>query len=156
MGSRHRAAALTTFEQVARIAVEFAVTWLRELLDATCSQPPILVGHLLGGAIALRLACQDADALRALVLVDPLGLAPYRPAPSFALTLAGFLVRPTERSRDRMFQRCFLDLDAVQTEAGELWPDLADYALDRVRTPELKQTLRRLMPELGRRSLPRS
>ena len=125
------------------------VTWLQELLDATCAQPPVIVGHLLGGAIALRSVSRDAASVRALVLVDTLGLAPYRPAPSFALALAGFLLRPTERSRDRMFQRCFLDLEAVRTEAGELWPDLAAYALDRVRSTQLKPTLRRLMPELS-------
>lgn len=125
------------------------VTWLEELLDATCAHPPVVIGHLLGGGIALRVASRDIATLQRLVLVDTLGLAPYRPAPSFALALAGFMLRPTQRSRDRMFQRCFLDLDAVQAEAGELWPHLAAYALDRARSPELKRTLRQLMPELG-------
>ncbi len=125
------------------------IAWLQELIAATCLEPPVLVGHLLGGAIALRVAHAAPSSVRGLVLVDTLGLAPYRPAPSFAVALAGFLIRPTARSRDRMFRRCFLDLEAVQAEAGALWPHLADYALDRARDPALKPTLRRLMPTLG-------
>jgi pyruvate dehydrogenase E2 component (dihydrolipoamide acetyltransferase) len=48
---------------------------VRELLDATVSGPRVLVGHSLGGALALMLAQgMDARSLRALALIAPAGL----------------------------------------------------------------------------------
>jgi pimeloyl-ACP methyl ester carboxylesterase len=131
-----------------------SVAWLRELIDHTCGAPPVLVGHLLGGAIALRCAIERDTGIRGLVLVDSLGLAPYRPSPGFALAMVGFVARPTERSRDRLFERCFADYGAVRDQAGSLWEPLAAYALDRARSPQLKRALRRLMPRVGVPAIP--
>lgn len=48
---------------------------VRELLEATVSGPRVLVGHSLGGALALMLAQgMDARTLRALALIAPAGL----------------------------------------------------------------------------------
>ena len=33
-------------------------TWLGELIERTCATPPVVVGHLLGGAIAARFASE--------------------------------------------------------------------------------------------------
>ena len=44
------------------------LTWLGELIERTCASPPALVGHLLGGAIAARYACERPDQLSRLVL----------------------------------------------------------------------------------------
>lgn len=123
--------------------------WLDELIDQTCAEPPVLAGHLLGGAIAARYAVKHSDKLAHLVLVDTMGLARYRPAPSFALPMIGFLAHPTERSRDRMFNQCFLDFDRVGEQAGEQWDLLRGYALDRARTSSVKTALRRLIQRLG-------
>jgi pimeloyl-ACP methyl ester carboxylesterase len=111
-------------------------------------------GHLLGGAIAGRFAAAHHGRLAHLVLVDTLGLARFRPAPSFALPMVSFMIRPTERSRDRLFNRCFHDMEALGDELGEQWEWLRTYALDRARTPGLQATLRRLMPQLGVRAIP--
>jgi pimeloyl-ACP methyl ester carboxylesterase len=47
--------------------------WLRGLIEQTCSAPPVLVGHVLGGAIAARFALNHSQRLNRLVLVDSLG-----------------------------------------------------------------------------------
>ena len=134
--------------------VQRSLAWLGELIDRTCSAPPVLVGHLMGGAIASRFAVERGERIRGLVLVDTLGLARYRPSAKFALAMAGFVVRPTERSRDRLFDRCFVDFDAVREQTGEQWELLATYALDRARSPELKAALRTMMPRVGLPAIP--
>src|SRR4249919_1090969 len=85
--------------------------WLAELIERTCTSPPALVGHLLGGAIAARFAVDHGDRLSGLVLVDALGLGRFRPSPTFALALIRFLARPSEDSDDRLWRRCTFDLD---------------------------------------------
>lgn len=40
------------------------MSWLAGVIEATCSEAPILVGHLLGGALAIRYVCEtDAPAV---------------------------------------------------------------------------------------------
>jgi pimeloyl-ACP methyl ester carboxylesterase len=125
------------------------LAWLGELIDRTCDQPPVLAGHLLGGAIASRFAAIHSDRLSRLVLVDTLGLAWFRPTPGFALAMIGFVARPTPRSQDRLFRRCMADLDRVRDEMDGRMELLEAYALERVRTPTVKAALRSLMPPLG-------
>ena len=112
------------------------VRWLDEVIDATCEQPPVLVGHLLGGAIAVRYAVAHGDRLEHLVLVDPMGLNWFRPSPRFAIPMVRFMARPTPVSRDRLFDQCFrfrmhdpgpfsqqrvkLDLDALAGDGQHL------------------------------------
>ena len=50
------------------------LAWLGELIERTCPSPPVVVGHVLGGAIAARFAIDHGDRLCQLVLVDTLGL----------------------------------------------------------------------------------
>lgn len=127
--------------------------WLAELLEHTCTSPPVLAGHLLGGAIAARFAAARPNDVRRLVLVDSYGLAPFRPALSFGLAMFGFVVRPTERSRDRLFDRCFVDLDGLRDEVGDPWDDLEAYALDRARSDEMQAALRSMMPRFALRRI---
>jgi pimeloyl-ACP methyl ester carboxylesterase len=128
--------------------------WLGALIDRFCASPPVLAGHLLGGALAARFACDHGHELRALVLVDSCGLARMWPTPRFALALIHFIARPNEQTQDRLFRRCFVDLDTVREELGESWEPLAAYALDRARTPALQSALRTLMPQLGLPAIP--
>lgn len=128
---------------------DHALRWLGELIDTTCDEPPILMGHLLGGAIAARFAAADAHRLRHLVLVDSLGLAWFRPAATFAVAMVAFMARPNPRTQDRLFRRCMLDLDGVRHEMDGRMQVLEDYALDRARGSRLSTALRRLMPGLG-------
>ncbi|MBW3591072.1 MAG: alpha/beta hydrolase [Actinobacteria bacterium] len=130
------------------------LAWLDELIETTCSASPVVSGHLLGGAIAMRYAADRQDAVRALVLVDTLGLAPYRPSPAFFLAMVGFAARPTERSRDRLFNQCFADFDKVREEFVVPWEDMGAYALACARRPELKTAMRSLMPRFGMPTIP--
>ncbi|GLW46574.1 alpha/beta hydrolase [Streptomyces sp. NBRC 14336] len=133
---------------------EAVMTWLDELIDRTCRRrPPVLVGHLLGGAIAARYAVHHSHRIARLVLVDTMGLAWFRPAPSFALPMVGFVARPTAKSRDRVFKRCFLDMEHVGERTGEQWEPLLGYALDRARTPSVQAALRTLIPKVGMRPI---
>lgn len=128
--------------------------WVDELVDATCAAPPALVGHLLGGAIAARYAVTKGHRLAHLVLVDTLGLGWYRPSPRFAVPLAAFIARPTERSRDRLFRQCFLDIDRAGSRYAERWDDVRVCALEGARSSENKAALRALMRQFGARAIP--
>jgi pimeloyl-ACP methyl ester carboxylesterase len=59
------------------------LAWLGELIERSCPTPPVVVGQVIGGAIAARFAAVRGDRLGRLVLVDALGLAPFQPAPEF-------------------------------------------------------------------------
>lgn len=98
---------------------DVAVRWLTELVERTCTDAPVVVGHVLGGAIAARFAARHSDRLRGLVLVDSLGLARFRPSPGFAVGFAGFLARPGERSYERFMTQCAHDRDALARRMGE-------------------------------------
>ena len=130
------------------------LAWLGELIERTCTARPVLVGHILGGAIAARFASAAGDGIRGLVLVNPLGLARFRPPPAFALALMRHVARPTERSFDRLWRRCAADPAGMRTQMGEHWDALESYVLDRARTPSVKSAMRVLMKELGVPAIP--
>jgi pimeloyl-ACP methyl ester carboxylesterase len=88
------------------------------------------------------------------VLVGALGLGPFRPAPGFAFALIRHVARPTERSHDRLWQQCTVDLDGVRDQMGEDWEQFAAYNLDRARSPGAKAALRTLMGEVGVPAIP--
>lgn len=126
-----------------------AMRWLGELIESTCSERPTLVGHILGGAMAARFAAKHGDRLAGLVLVDSLGLAPFRPSLRFALGLLGFLARPTEGSYHRFMAQCEYDRDAVAEEMGADWNAVRDYALERARDSRVKWAMKALMSKVG-------
>ncbi len=124
------------------------MAWLDALID-TCSEPPILVGHILGGSIAARYAATHPGRVARLVLVDSLGLAKFRPSPRFALGLLGFMVHPTEATHGRFMNQCLLNEAAVRSQLGDLWDALRDYSVDRARDPDVKASMKALMSEVG-------
>ena len=128
--------------------------WLDERLAHTCPSPPTLVGHVLGGAIAARYAIDRGDRLARLVLVDSLGLAPFRPAPRFAITMIGFLARPDERSYDRFMRQCSYDLDGLREQMADRWDPFVQYSLELARAPGVQRALRGLMPTFALRAIP--
>jgi pimeloyl-ACP methyl ester carboxylesterase len=132
---------------------ERVLGWLDELIERTCASPPVLVGHVLGGAIAARFAIDRGDRLCRLVLVDALGLARFRPAPRFALTMLGFQARPNERTYNRFMRQCSFDLDGLREEMGERWEPFVSYNVDSARGPGAKAA-GRLMRGLGLPRLP--
>jgi len=132
---------------------ERVLGWLHELIARTCPTPPALVGHVLGGAIAARFAARHPDALSRLVLVDALGLAPFRPAPRFALGLARMQLVPGERSYERFMRQCSYDLDLLREELGGLWDTYAAYTIELTRSPKAK-AVRRMIRTLGLPPIP--
>ncbi len=128
--------------------------WLGELIEHTCPTPPALVGQILGGAIAARFASDRGDRLGRLVLVDALGLGPFRPAPEFGLALTDFIAQPTEDTHDRLWRHCAFDLDGMRDRMGESWEWLRAYNLDRARTPSLKAAQQSLMERFGMPAIP--
>nr|WP_218836306.1 alpha/beta fold hydrolase [Halobaculum salinum] len=137
-----------------RLDADGVLAWLDALIEQTCREPPALVGHLLGGAIAARFAADHGDRLGQVVLVDSLGLGRFRPSPKFAYGLIRFFVRPTERAYDGFLDQCTCDREALIERMGEDWePFLACY-LDRVRTPGVKAAVRTLMKEVGVPTIP--
>jgi pimeloyl-ACP methyl ester carboxylesterase/ubiquinone/menaquinone biosynthesis C-methylase UbiE len=130
------------------------LAWLGELIARTCETPPILVGQIIGGAIAARFAAAHGDRLRGLVLSDALGLAPFQPAPEFGTALMAFITEPSAENHDRLWQRCAFDLDALRDRMGESWDRLRAYNLDRAQVPELKPIQQGLMEQFGLPAIP--
>lgn len=122
--------------------------WIDALIDY-CDGPPILVGHILGGAVAARYASSRPRKVERLVLVDSLGLAKFRPSPRFALGLIGFMARPSERSHRRFMRQCLADDTSVHESIGDKWDSLREYTLDRARDPGVKAAMKYFMGELG-------
>jgi pimeloyl-ACP methyl ester carboxylesterase len=120
------------------------LAWLAGLIEQTCPEPPVVVGHVLGGAIAARFAIEQPRKLARLVLVDSLGLARFRPTPGFALTLLAFQAAPSERSYDRFMRQCSRDLDRLRDEMGERWRPFVSYNLEGARGPNSKAVGRML------------
>jgi pimeloyl-ACP methyl ester carboxylesterase len=109
----------------------------------------VLVGHILGGALAARYAASRPDRLAGIVLVDSLGLAKFRPQPRFALSLIGFMARPSDRSHHRFMGQCLADREAVSEAMGDRWDALREYSLDRARDDSVKTAMKFFMSELG-------
>ena len=127
--------------------------WIEQLIKKTCPAPPVLVGHVLGGTLAARFAMRHPRQISRLVLVDTLGLAPFRPAPRFALTMFHFMAQPRRSTYERFMRQCSLDLDGLRTEMGELWEPFESYTVELSRSPSSK-VAGRMMRELGLPPIP--
>jgi pimeloyl-ACP methyl ester carboxylesterase len=136
------------------LATDLVSGWLDDLIECTCSIPPIVVGQALGGAIAARFASERGDRLAALVLVDALGLSAFQPTPEFGSALNEFLSAPTERTHDLLWSRCAFDLTSLRRRMGEQWESLKAYNLDRARTPGRLAALGGLMERFGVPAIP--
>jgi pimeloyl-ACP methyl ester carboxylesterase len=137
-----------------RLDLDRVLAWLSELIERTCDRPATVAGHLLGGAIALRFAANRPDRVRSLVLVDSFGLGWNLPKLRFAVPLAAFIVRPTEHTRDRFLDKCFVDFDGLREQFGDQWDAFSAQALEWAQTKTSKATLRSLMSEFGLRPIP--
>jgi len=131
------------------VDVERVLGWLDDLIECTCSARPVLVGQITGGAIAAHFAAGRGERIRALALVDTLGLAEFQPAPEFGLALTEYMTQPTEETYDRLWRRCAFDLDTLRSRMGERWERIKAYSLDRARAPELGATQHALMGMFG-------
>ncbi len=97
------------------------------LLDAGVAMPFALVGHSLGGAVALTLADRHPDAVDRLVLVAPAGLTPRPAWLADAFGAAASLLVPLRRLAggpfvDHALARTLMLLGTVH-DGGRLHPD---------------------------------
>jgi pimeloyl-ACP methyl ester carboxylesterase len=136
-------------EAAGPLTPERVLAWLGELIERACPSPPVLVGQIVGGAIAARFAAGQSGRLAGLVLVDTLGLVPFQPAPEFERALMDFLSQPTDDTIDRLWARCAFDLDGLRERMGERWTALRAYALDRARSPAVQTALNELIEQFG-------
>jgi pimeloyl-ACP methyl ester carboxylesterase len=134
--------------------VDRVVTWLAELVERTCPSPPVVVGHLLGGAIAARFAAEGSERLSRLVLVDTFGLAPFEPSPEFGSALMGYLTQPTAETHDGLWQRCSFDLDGLRQAMGTRWDAMKTYNLDLANTPAIAESGGKLMELFAMPAIP--
>ena len=130
------------------------LAWLAQLVELTCDEPPVLVGNALGGAIAARFAARHGDRLRALVLVDALGLREFEPAPAFGAALQAFVAEPNADTHDGLWRHCAHDLERLRDDMGERWAPFAAYNLDRARSPSVQAALGGLMQHFGLPAIP--
>lgn len=130
------------------------MAWLGGLIEGSCEAPPILVGQLIGGAIAARFAIDHGHRLSRLVLVDTFGLRPFQPAPEFGAALSNFLSQPTENTHTDLWQHCAFDLGSLRRRLGERWQPFEAYNLDRARTSSVKAAVGALMEQFGGPAIP--
>lgn len=123
------------------------LAWLGELIAQTCDSPPVLVGQVLGGAIAARFAVSQRRHVRRIVLVDSLGLDRFRPSMRFAFRFIAFAARPTERSYTRFMYQCAYDLESLRSGMHD-WDSFAAYNLELARSPKSK-VAGRLFKKIG-------
>ncbi len=125
------------------------LAWLGALIERTCPTPPVLVGQLLGGAIALRFAIERGGALDRLVLVNTFGLAPLQPTPQFHQALVQYQAEPSHGTHDGLWRYCAFDLDRLRERMGERWTPFAAYNIERARAPVTQAAMQNLMQAFG-------
>ncbi|HEX6636848.1 MAG TPA: alpha/beta hydrolase [Steroidobacteraceae bacterium] len=130
--------------------------WLDDLIECTCTEPPVLVGYTLGGAIAARFAADHGSRVSALVLVDALGLAQFKPEPAFGAALAAFLAHPDGSTHDALWEQCAFDYSTLQRRIGSRWSLIREYTLDRARRPGGIAAVAAWMERVGSPALPDS
>jgi pimeloyl-ACP methyl ester carboxylesterase len=130
------------------------LAWLDALIQCTCQAPPALVGASLGASIAARFAIAHPDRLSRLVLAAAGSLGRFRPAPGVVLALIRFIARPSERTQQGFLRQVAVDPARVRALMGERWEASQAYSLERARTPSVRAANRRMLRELGTRTIP--
>lgn len=123
--------------------------WLEAVIARTCATPPVLVGHVVGGSIAMRFALAHEQATSRLVLVDTLGLSRFQPAPPMGEALHRFFGDPTAASYEGLMQYCSYDVDALRHRLGDRWQLVAEYAINRAVSPHVIPSADALLEEFG-------
>jgi pimeloyl-ACP methyl ester carboxylesterase len=129
------------------------VAWLHDLIAQTCDEPPTIVGHSVGGALAAHFAIQHGDSVRRIVLVDCSSLGRFRPAPGVIVALLQYGARPSPASRDRFLRQVLADLERARAEWGDRWAALEAYDIDQATRPSVDAANRELVRRIGARRI---
>lgn len=130
-----------------------AVAWLRDLIAQTCAEPPTIVGHSVGGAIAAHFAIGHGDSVRRIVLVDCSSLGRFRPAPGVVVALFRYGARPNPANRDRFLRQVLADVERARAEWGDKWAALEAYDIDQAKRPSVDAANRELVRRIGSRRI---
>ena len=129
--------------------VSRVLAWLGALVERTCPTPPVLVGQLLGGAIALRFAIERGGRLERLALINTFGLAPLQPAPEFGQALMRYQSEPSAATHAGLWRYCAFDLDRLRERMGGRWKPFEAYNVERARAPAAQAAIQGLMQAFG-------
>jgi pimeloyl-ACP methyl ester carboxylesterase len=132
-----------------KLTKKIVIDWLDAFLYKTCSKPPVLVGHVVGGAISANYAIHAGKKLKHLVLVDSLGLSSFRPDPRFAYQFLRFMINPTEKSYLRFLPHCIFDLKGLISSIDIYWPSFLAYNLACAQHPEKMAAAKGIMSALS-------
>lgn len=138
-----------------RLDAASVVDWLGHLIDQTCSEPPTLVGHSLGGSIAARFAIEHGDRVRQIVLVDSTSLSRQRPAPGVVMAILRFGARPTLANHDRFLRQVLFDPERAMALWGERWSAAAGYEIELAHDKEVSRATGQLVRRVASRRIPR-
>lgn len=125
------------------------LAWLGALIERTCPTPPVLVGQLLGGAIALRFAVERGGLLERLVLINTFGLVPLQLAPAFGQALMQYQAEPSAATHEGLWRQCAFDLDRLRERMGGHWEPFEAYNVERARAPATQAAMQGLMQVFG-------
>jgi pimeloyl-ACP methyl ester carboxylesterase len=130
-----------------------AAAWLQNLIAQTCAEATVVVGHSVGGALALHLAIQHRSSVGRIVLVGCSSLGRFRPAPALVVALVRYGARPSPASRDRFLRQVLADPERARTEWGARWAALEAYDLDQATRPNVDAVNRQLVLRIGARRI---
>ncbi len=130
------------------------LAWLGDLIDATCAEPPTLVGKLAGGGLAAHFAATSDVGLHQVVLIQALGLRPFEPPPDFGQALGTFAEDPNEQTHDDFWGKCVVDLDGVRDRMGATWDHFRAYNIETAQSPAVAEARDAMLAAYGFRALP--
>jgi pimeloyl-ACP methyl ester carboxylesterase len=128
--------------------------WLEDLIGKTCPTPPVVVGHLSGGAIAARFAIHKSNLIRKLILVDSFGLEKFRPSPKFAFGLIRFLTKPNEKNYMKFLPDCMFDANSLYQQMGSDWEPFMQYNLQQANDPNNKAAMKTFIRQFAIPKIP--
>lgn len=108
--------------------------WLAEALESTIAGSAVVVGHSLGGAIAL--ACPSPQ-IAGRVLISPAGLVRLAVAPSILAATIPWLARPTAARTNRLLQHMLAPEHRVPEELSDWMTQVARHCRSSLAPPPL-------------------
>ncbi len=127
---------LSSGERIRRDRSAWYGSWLCEVLDAAVIDQAVVVGHSLGGSIAL--AC-DSPRIAARVLIGTAGLVRLRVDAATLAATAAWMVHPTNASSTRFVRRFLAPAGVPPAELVEWYTIVARHCRTSLAPPALPQ-----------------